>query len=119
METLYKISSHIPLIQEPGKVQVISYILPYTRVYSKKNLKIYSTLNVRYKVIPKKYDSSRITNFYDSDNPEEVTFLQERFKESKFFTKGEHTSILKRFRQKFKKSKPADPFAGQVPVPAK
>ena len=37
--------------------------------------------------------------------------------EAKFFTKGEHTSILKRFRQKFKKTK-SDPFAGQVPVKA-
>ena len=70
----------------------------------------------RYKVIPKKFDKSRITNFYDSDNPEEVSFLEERFQDAKFFSKGDHTSILKRFRQKFKKTK-KEPFAGQVPQP--
>ena len=71
----------------------------------------------RYKVIPKKFDKSRITNYYDSDNPEEVSFLEERFQDAKFFSKGEHTSILKRFRQKVKKAK-KEPFAGQVPQKA-
>jgi len=80
------------------------------------NFKSYSIdPRTRYKVIPKKYDTSRITNYYDSDNPEEVSFLQERFQDAKFFSKGDHTSILKRFRQKFKKTK-KEPFAGQVPM---
>jgi len=71
----------------------------------------------RYKVIPKKYDKSRITNYYDSDNPEELEFLDERFKETKFFRKSEHAGLLKRFRQKFKKGRKEDekqPFAGQI-----
>ena len=71
----------------------------------------------RYKVIPKKYDKSRITNYYDSDNPEEIQFLDERFKETKFFRKSEHAGLLKRFRQKFKKGKKEDetqPFAGKI-----
>jgi len=80
------------------------------------NFKSYSIdPRTRYKVIPKKYDTSRITNYYDSDNPEEVSFLQERFQDAKFFSKGDHTSILKRFRQKFKKTK-KEPFAGVVNV---
>ena len=71
----------------------------------------------RYKIIPKKYDKSRITNYYDSDNPEELEFLDERFKETKFFRKSEHAGLLKRFRQKFKKGKKEEetkPFAGQL-----
>ena len=68
----------------------------------------------RYKIIPKKFDKDRIINYYDSDNPEELSFLEERFQTTKFFTKGEHTSILKRVRKSFKKTK-KDPFAGEVP----
>jgi len=59
----------------------------------------------RYKVIPKKYDPERIYGYYDSDNPAEVDFLKERFKKTKFFKNEEHKSLLKKFRQKFKKSK--------------
>jgi len=59
----------------------------------------------RYKVIPKKFDKDRVIKYYDSDNPEEVSFLDERFKEKRFFDNSEHKSILKRFRAKFKKSK--------------
>jgi len=62
----------------------------------------------RYKVIPKKFDKTRITNYYDSDNPEEVAFLDERFKEKKFFDNSEHKGILRKFRSKFKKSKKED-----------
>jgi len=62
----------------------------------------------RYKVIPKKFDKSRITNYYDSDNPEEVSFLDERFKEKKFFDNSEHKGILRKFRSKFKKSRKED-----------
>eukprot|EP00092_Neocalanus_flemingeri_P006096 GFUD01006567.1.p1 GENE.GFUD01006567.1~~GFUD01006567.1.p1 ORF type:complete len:564 (-),score=170.18 GFUD01006567.1:189-1880(-) len=65
----------------------------------------------RYKVIPKKFDKIRITNYYDSDNPEEVSFLDERFKEKKFFDNSEHKGILKKFRAKFKKAKREEPVA--------
>ena len=78
---------------------------------------VFCNLCCRYKIIPKKFDKDRITNYYDSDNPEEVSFLEERFQTTKFFTKGEHTSILKRFRQSIKKQK-KDPFAGECPKPA-
>lgn len=70
----------------------------------------------RYKVIPKKYDKTKITNYYNSDNPEELDFLDERFKEKKFFQKSEHKGILKKFRSKFKKSKKNEeqiPFVSQ------
>jgi len=56
----------------------------------------------RYKAIPKKFDEQKIYGYYDSDNPEEVNFLKERFKEKKWFNNMEHKSVLKRFRQKFK-----------------
>jgi len=59
----------------------------------------------RYKHIPKKYDESRIYGYYDSDNPEELEFLKERFKESKFFYNTEHKSLLKKFREKFSRNK--------------
>ena len=104
METWSKTLNLTLLIQEQGELNIV--LLCITLIW---------LLSYRYKVIPKKFDKSRITNYYDSDNPEEVSFLEERFLEAKFFTKGEHTSILKRFRQKFKKTK-SEPFAGQVPV---
>jgi len=70
------------------------------------NFKNYSMdPTTRYKVIPKKYDEQRIYGYYDSDNPEEVEFLKERFKEKRFFHNVEHKSLLKKFRQKFKPSK--------------
>jgi len=59
----------------------------------------------RYKTIPKKFDPEKIYRYYDSDNPEEVDFLKERFKEKKFFNNEEHKSLLKKVRQKFKKTK--------------
>jgi len=59
----------------------------------------------RYKVIPKKYDKEKIIKYYDSDNPDELQFLQDRFKEKRFFDNAQHKGILKTFRSKFKKSK--------------
>jgi len=62
----------------------------------------------RYKVIPKKYDKEKIMKYYDSDNPDELQFLQDRFKEKKFFDNAQHKGILKSFRAKFKKSKKSE-----------
>jgi len=59
----------------------------------------------RYKVIPTKYDKEKIMQYYDSDNPDELQFLQDRFKEKKFFDNAQHKSILKKFRNKFKSGK--------------
>jgi hypothetical protein len=59
----------------------------------------------RYKTIPKKFDPEKIYRYYDSDSPEEVDILKERFKEKKFFNNEEHKSLLKKVRQKFKKTK--------------
>merc|ERR1712139_236456 len=59
----------------------------------------------RYKIIPKKYDKhDKILKFYDSDNPDELQFLGERFKEKKFFDNAQHKGILKSFRAKLKRS---------------
>jgi len=58
----------------------------------------------RYKMIPKKYDKDeKILKFYDSDNPDELKFLGERFKEKKFFDNAQHKGILKSFRAKLKR----------------
>jgi len=62
----------------------------------------------RYKVIPTKYDKEKVMKYYDSDNPDELQFLQDRFKEKKFFDNAQHKGILKTFRSKFKKGKKAD-----------
>merc|ERR1711874_759641 len=70
----------------------------------------------RYKIIPKKFDPERIYKYYDSDNPIEVDFLKERFKETKFFKNEEHKSLLKQFRKKFKKTKKEPKENEPVPV---
>jgi len=59
----------------------------------------------RYVTIPTKYDKDKILKYYDSDNPDEIQFLTERFKEKRFFDNAQHKSILKKFRSTFKKSK--------------
>lgn len=58
----------------------------------------------RYKNIPKKFDEERIKSFYDSDIQDEVKFLEEKFEKTKYFSKDEHKSILKKFRARFKRA---------------
>jgi hypothetical protein len=59
----------------------------------------------RYITIPTKYDKDKILKYYDSDNPDEIQFLTDRFKEKRFFDNAQHKSILKKFRSTFKKTK--------------
>jgi len=72
----------------------------------------------RYVTIPTKYDKDKILKFYDSDNPDELQFLTERFKEKRFFDNAQHKSILKKFRSTFKRTKKVKEVvaAGSVPT---
>ncbi len=36
-------------------------------------------MNARYKMIPKTYDREKILKYYDTDNTEELAFLQDTF----------------------------------------
>ena len=44
--------------------------------------------------IPTKYDKDKILKFYDSDNPDEIQFLTDRFKVSSFSIKIRNKSTL-------------------------
>jgi len=86
--------------------EMTRFVLPGVTSYTMKTPYSKYTMDptTRYKVIPKKYETSTIVSFYDSDVPEEVEFLKEKFGGTHFWQKDERKSILQTFRARFKTS---------------
>merc|ERR1719228_2735642 len=55
--------------------------------------------STRYRQISKKIDHERILPLYDTDAPEELQFLKDKFLNQQFYTKEEHKTILQKFRK--------------------
>lgn len=53
----------------------------------------------RYRSIPTKIDHDRILPLYDSDNPEEFAFIEEKFVKRQYYSREEHKTLLRRLRR--------------------
>lgn len=55
--------------------------------------------STRYRQISKKIDHERILPLYDTDAPEELQFLKDKFLNQQFYSKEEHKTVLQKFRK--------------------
>ena len=63
--------------------------------------------NTRYRTVPKKIDHEKILELYDTDAPEELDFLREKFVGKQYFDTKEHRTLLQRLRKGVQKKKDA------------